>query len=128
MRPDQAIKTWSGDEREISPGLTLIRCGGHFAGSTVLHWAGGADGRGALLTGDTIMVAMDRRFVSFMRSYPTLLTLPAATVRRIAEQLLPYPFVRIFGGWFDRVVRADGKAVLQRSAERYIQALREERD
>jgi glyoxylase-like metal-dependent hydrolase (beta-lactamase superfamily II) len=126
MRPDQAIKTWSGDEREIAPGLTLIRCGGHFAGSTVLHWAGGAEGRGALLTGDTIMVAMDRRYVSFMRSYPNLLPLPGATVRRIAEQLLSYPFERIFGGWFDRVVREDGKAALQRSAERYIQALRED--
>jgi glyoxylase-like metal-dependent hydrolase (beta-lactamase superfamily II) len=126
MRPDQAIKTWSGDERVIAPGLTLIRCGGHFAGSAVLHWAGGAEGRGALLTGDTIMVAMDRRYVSFMRSYPNLLPLPAATVRRIAEQLLPYPFERIFGGWFDRAIRADAKAALQRSAERYIQALRED--
>jgi hypothetical protein len=69
---------------------------------------------------------MDRRYVSFMRSYPNLLPLPAVTVRRIAEQLLPYPFEGIFGGWFDRVVREDAKAVLQRSAERYIQALRED--
>jgi glyoxylase-like metal-dependent hydrolase (beta-lactamase superfamily II) len=128
MRPDQAIVTWSEEEREITPGLTLIRCGGHFPGSSVLHWAGGAGGHGALLTGDTVMVAMDRRHVSFMRSYPNLLPLSGATVRRIAERLLQYDFERIFGGWFDRVVRQDAKAALQRSAERYLQALREDQD
>jgi hypothetical protein len=124
MRPDQAIVFWQGDEREIAPGLTLIRCGGHFAGSAVLHWAGGADGHGTLLTGDTIMVAMDRRHVSFMRSYPNLLPLSAPAVRRIAERVMSLRFERIFGGWFDRAIRRDAKAAVQRSAERYLQALR----
>ena len=126
MRPDQAIMYWDGDEREIAPGLTLIRCGGHFAGSAVLHWAGGADGRGALLTGDTIQVVRDRRHVSFMRSYPNLVPLSAATVRRIAERVMPLRFERIFGGWFDLAIRRDAKAALQRSAERYLRALRED--
>ena len=60
-------------EDEIAPiddDITLIRCGGHFPGSTVLHWAKGADGKGVLLTGDTIMVVSDRRYVTFMYSYP----------------------------------------------------------
>jgi glyoxylase-like metal-dependent hydrolase (beta-lactamase superfamily II) len=127
MRPDQAIVYWNGDEREIAPGLTLIRCGGHFSGSAVLHWAGGAEGRGSLLTGDTIQVVRDRRHVSFMRSYPNLVPLSAATVRRIAERVMPLPFERIFGGWFDLAIRRDAKAALQRSAERYLQALREDR-
>ena len=61
VRHDRAIVFWDGDTREVAPGLTLIHCGGHFAGSTVLHWADGADGGGALLTGDTIMVGEDRR-------------------------------------------------------------------
>jgi glyoxylase-like metal-dependent hydrolase (beta-lactamase superfamily II) len=126
MRSDQAIVYWNGDEREIAPGLTLIRCGGHFAGSAVLHWAGGADGRGALLTGDTIQVVRDRRHVSFMRSYPNLVPLAAATVRRIAERVMPLRFERIFGGWFDLAIRHDAKAALRRSAERYLQALRED--
>ena len=30
------------------PGVTLIQCGGHFAGSAVAHWASGASWRGAL--------------------------------------------------------------------------------
>src|SRR6266700_1139106 len=39
MRSDPAIKLWEGDTLPIAQGITLIRCGGHFAGGTVLHWA-----------------------------------------------------------------------------------------
>jgi hypothetical protein len=56
MRPDKSIHYWHGDTLELGDGVTVIRCGGHFEGSSVLHWANGADGRGALLTGDTITV------------------------------------------------------------------------
>src|ERR1700754_4377818 len=37
MRPDDAIELWEGETRELGEGLTLVRCGGHFAGGTVLH-------------------------------------------------------------------------------------------
>src|SRR5919108_4256688 len=36
MRPDPAIRPWDGDRLELEDGLTLIRCGGHFPGGTVL--------------------------------------------------------------------------------------------
>ena len=36
-RPDDAIELWEGETRDLGHGLTLIRCGGHFAGGTVLH-------------------------------------------------------------------------------------------
>jgi glyoxylase-like metal-dependent hydrolase (beta-lactamase superfamily II) len=119
MRPDPAVKEW---ERAIEPlpGLTLIHSGGHFEGSAVLHWAGGAAGLGALLTGDTIAVARDRRFVSFMRSYPNMIPLSAAQVRRLVATVEPYRFERIYGGWWDAVVDRHGKAAIQESADRYI--------
>ena len=53
MRPDPVVELWDGERKQLGDGLTLIRCGGHFAGGTVLHWAGGGDGRGALLAGDS---------------------------------------------------------------------------
>jgi glyoxylase-like metal-dependent hydrolase (beta-lactamase superfamily II) len=123
MRPDPAIVFWEGDELELGGGLTLLRLGGHFAGAQVLHWAGGADGRGVLLAGDVLQVVQDRRFVSFMYSYPNYIPLPAATVRRMVAMLEPYPFERVYGAWFGAVVRADGKAAVRRSAERYARAL-----
>ena len=119
MRPDPAITYWD-DRFELLPGLTLIRCGGHFDGSAVLHWAAGAGGAGALLCGDTLMVAADRRWVSFMRSYPNLIPLPPATVREVAARLEPFRFERIHGLSRERSVHSDGSEVVKRSAERYI--------
>ena len=97
---------WEGERLELGDGLTLLRLGGHFAGAQVLHWAGGADGRGVLLAGDILQVVPDRRFVSFMYSYPNYIPLPAATVRRMVETLEPYAFERVYGAWFGAVVRA----------------------
>lgn len=119
QRRDAARETWSG-RREVLPGVTLVQCGGHFAGSAVVHWANGAEGRGALLTGDTIGVVADRRFVTFMRSYPNQIPLGEAAVRRIVDVLQPFQFDRIYGGWWDSVVPHDGKSAVQRSADRYI--------
>jgi glyoxylase-like metal-dependent hydrolase (beta-lactamase superfamily II) len=119
MRPDERIDFWDGETRELGDGLTLVRCGGHFAGGTVLHWAGGD----ALLSGDIVQVVPDRRFVSFMYSYPNLIPLPAEAIRRIVEALEPYEFERIYGAWWGRVVAEDGKGAVRRSAERYLRAI-----
>src|SRR5947207_6083870 len=119
MRPDDAIELWEGETRELGPGLTLVRCGGHFAGGTVLHWAAG----NALLSGDIVQVVQDRRWVSFMYSYPNLIPLPAEAIRRIVAALEPYDFDRIYGAWWDAVVRSDAKAAVDRSAERYLRAI-----
>jgi glyoxylase-like metal-dependent hydrolase (beta-lactamase superfamily II) len=122
MRPDAAIRYWEGETADPLPGsgLTLVHCGGHFAGSCALHWPAGADGAGALLTGDTIQVAADRRWVSFMYSYPNMVPLGAGAIRRIVAAVEPYPFDRLYGGWSGSVVAADAKAAVRRSAERYL--------
>ena len=122
QREDPAIVTWRGT-RELLPGVTLVQCGGHFEGSAALHWADGAERRGALLVGDTITVVPDVRFVSFMRSYPNLIPLPADEVRRIVDRVRQYRFDRIYGGWWDRVVSAGGIAAVERSADRYMRWL-----
>jgi glyoxylase-like metal-dependent hydrolase (beta-lactamase superfamily II) len=124
MRPDPAVEYWTGETRDLGDGLTLIRCGGHFAGGTVLHVAGGADGRGALLSGDIVQVIPDVRHVGFMYSYPNLIPLPEQAVARIAAALEPYAFDVIVGAWWGRVVPRDGKEAVMRSAERYARALR----
>lgn len=119
-----ATVLWEGETREILPGVTLINTGGHFAGSQVLHWASGADGEGLLLSGDSITVVMDRRYVSFMYSYPNLIPLSEAAVRRIVASVRPYRFERIYGAWDGREVTSAGADSVERSAERYIRYLR----
>ena len=73
------------DEERISlhDEISLIRVGGHFEGSTVLHWSGTADRKGALLVGDSMYVVRDRRWVTFMRSYPIFIPLPGKSSNRL---------------------------------------------
>jgi len=120
MRPDDAIKFWEGDAHELLPGLTAVRCGGHFPGSSALHWADGVAGKGALFTADTLNVVADRRYLSFMYSYPNQIPLNARAVRGIVAAVEPYAFDRIYGSWPGSIVAQDAKAAVRRSAERYI--------
>ena len=123
MRPDKAIVFWEGDTRTLAGGLTLVRCGGHFEGGTVLHWEGGAEGRGALLSGDIIQVVPDRKHVSFMWSYPNYVPLPASAIERIVKAVEPFEYDRVYGAFWDMVIGRDGKTVVKRSAERYLRAI-----
>jgi hypothetical protein len=117
MRPDAAIEYWSGDTYDLGRGMTLIRCGGHFAGGTVLHR--GDD----LFTGDIVQVIPDRAWVAFMYSFPNYIPLPASAVRSVGTALEPFTFERIFGAWWGAVVEADGSGIVRRSIERYVAAL-----
>ena len=121
MRSDPTIRYWDGTPLELVPGVTLIQTGGHFDGSAVLYWKDGADGRGALLVGDTITVVPDRRFVSFMTSYPNLIPMSEREVLNILDKIKPYSFDRIYGGWWGRTVVSDGKNSILESANRYIE-------
>lgn len=123
QRTGPALSFWSGETLALGDGLTVIRCGGHFAGAAVLHWAAGAGGRGALFTGDTIQGVLDRRWVSFMYSYPNLIPLPARAVRRIADAVSPFAFDRLYGGFAGRQVAEDARGVVLRSADRYMRAI-----
>jgi glyoxylase-like metal-dependent hydrolase (beta-lactamase superfamily II) len=124
-RPDPAVRYWEGS-LEVVPGVTLVQCGGHFEGSAVLHWKGGAGGKGALLVGDTITVVMDREYVSFMRSYPNLIPLPASAINGILDAVRPSEYDRIYGGWWDRVVPERAAEAVERSARRYLSQIRDQ--
>lgn len=126
MRPSKRIMFWTG---EIFPlpdleEITLICLGGHFPGGTVLHWAHAAsDGKGVLLTGDSIAVVADPRWVSFMYSYPNLIPLSANEVLHIRNTIASYHFTRLYGAWFSSVLEGDAHAAVLRSADRYLKKI-----
>ncbi len=124
FRDDPAIKLWKGERNELLPGLTMICCGGHFPGGIVLHWAGGAGGKGALLSGDIVQVVQDRKTVSFMRSFPNFIPMSAPAVERVVNALAPFAFDRIHGAFPTRTIWKDGKRVLETSAKRYLDYIR----
>ena len=123
MRGDPSIALWDGETKTLWNGVTLVRCGGHFEGGTVLHWAGGAGGRGIVCAGDILTVTTDRKWLSFMRSYPNFIPLSARTVEHIGAALKPFAFETIYGHYFDRVIAKNAKAVLETSIERYAAAV-----
>ena len=123
MHPDPVIEYWDEDDHSLEQGVTLYRCGGHFRGSTVLHWPEGADGLGVLLSSDTMYVTWDRRHVSFMYSYPNYIPLSGQVVDSIIGKVAPLKFDRIYSHFSGLVISTDAKTAIQRSAERYKKAI-----
>lgn len=124
VRDDPAIFYWDTPTHKLMDGITLVHCGGHFEGSSVLHWRDGAEGRGILLSSDTIDVVQDTRWATFMYSYPNLIPLPPSKVRKIVAAVDPFPYDRVYES-FGGVIKGDAKARVHASADRYIRAISE---
>lgn len=123
MRSDGDLRLWQGETLQLLPDVTLIRGGGHFPGSSMLHWAKGAGGRGVLCASDTAYVVNDRKHVSFMWSYPNLLPLGAREVQAIATAVQPFAFDMMLGNFFESVIRTGAKQAFERSVARYLSAI-----
>jgi glyoxylase-like metal-dependent hydrolase (beta-lactamase superfamily II) len=118
VRQDECLQFWEGAMLPLHDGITIIRCGGHFEGGSVLHSTAGF-----LLSGDIIQVVPDRRWVSFMYSYPNLIPLGRAAIEQIVAAVEPFDFDRIYGAFHPMDLIGDGKAAVRRSAERYLRAI-----
>src|SRR5699024_1844057 len=120
------IQFWQ-DTFKVAPRLRLHRIGGHFPGAAVAYWTEGAEGRGVLLSADTVFPNPDRATVGFMRSYPNKLPLSGQVVRRIADQLAELSFDAIVGNFGNAITTGAAEAV-QRSAQRHIEWVRGDYD
>ncbi|PWN48353.1 hypothetical protein IE53DRAFT_389448 [Violaceomyces palustris] len=121
------VVAWEGDVLEVVPGVKVLRCGGHFPGSSILVWdrdltpghdttsqrAGDGNARrgGVALCSDTFMPCPDGKTFSFMWSYPNMIPLKPKDVEKIWQSVRPYPFQDVIGGW-------PGKAILGSSHEK----------
>lgn len=125
QRDDPNIRYWQGDRLALSSEASLVRCGGHFPGGTVLHWQAAPGGKGALLTGDILTVTQDRRHVSVMWSYPNLVPVGPATLDRIEARLRPLDYDALFGAWWGRKIITGAKQAVAGSLARYRRAIAE---
>jgi Metallo-beta-lactamase superfamily len=117
QRDDPVVTIWE-EKTEVLPGVVLHRIGGHFPGSAVVHFVG-ADGRGVVLSGDTVACTPDEHWVSFMRSYPNKIPLSAAVVAKVADRVLQLDFDRLYDNFGGQVI-GDAGGWTRRSADRYI--------
>jgi len=123
MRPGAGIRFWNGDRFDLFGGLSLHRTGGHFDGFQVALWPAGAAGQSVLLAGDQPQVCADRRWVTFMYSYPNYIPLGPKAVERVSSTLQALRFDRLYGAFPNRTILHDAKGAIARSAERYLRAL-----
>jgi len=121
-RPSPNARLWSGERHALFADLQLIRSGGHFAGYQVAHWPAGANGAGVLFAGDQPQVCLDRRWVTFMYSYPNWIPFNAKQVRGITQSFADVPFERLYGA-FGRNLLSDAKGIVARSEARYLRAI-----
>lgn len=121
--PSPRIEHWRGDVLKLSDALTLLRCGGHFPGSTALHWRDGPRPGGALFPGDALQVVSDRRHVTFMYSYPNYIPMKPADVRHMRALLTDYAFEDVYGYTWGRNIIGDARAAVDASFDRYFDAV-----
>jgi hypothetical protein len=58
-----------------------------------------------------------------MYSYPNLIPLPAAAIRRISAALAPLAYDRIYGAFPGLTIPTDAHAAVEHSAARYLRAI-----
>ena len=117
----------TGAAQEIIPGVTAIKCGGHFPGSLVLHWSSAK----ILCLADTIMTVPSglsfhesrqpgTNTYSFMWSYPNMIPLAPTALKGIWDAVSPFEFETTFGGFpGQNVRRKDAKKLVLESMQNW---------
>ena len=119
-RKDFNIIYWKEESQELWEGLSLIRCGGHFPGSSVLYVPAG---KGQLLVGDTIQVTPGCDAVSFMYSYPNMIPLTKKEIVQIEKSIHTISYHALYGA-FGKYITANAKDAVDRSFNRYLEIYR----
>ena len=121
--PSNAIRFWEGDRFELSPSLELVRLPGHFEGCAGLFWKDGPRPGGSLFPGDAIQVVMDRRYATFMYSYPNAIPLGATALARLEHHADRLQYDDVYGYSRDRQIIGGAKARIDASFARFRSAL-----
>jgi glyoxylase-like metal-dependent hydrolase (beta-lactamase superfamily II) len=113
------VYLWSGVEKELWDGMTLVNIGGHFPGSSVLR-VPFLGARGALLCGDTFVISPSRQHVAAMHSYPNRIPLPVKEIERIRHELGGLEFDTIYGWNDSQNIYSDAREIVENSLAKYV--------
>lgn len=110
---------WEGDYLSLSEDVTIIRTGGHFPGSTILHYEDNA--KGTVFCGDTIYLSRDRRHISAMYSYPNVIPLHSEKLFNVFNTIAELEFDSLYGAFEWQNIHKGAKTILSNSLIRYRQ-------
>jgi len=123
QRTSPALKFWEGERHPLAENLELVHLPGHFEGSTGLWWKDGPRPGGSLFSGDAVHVTMDRRFATFMYSYPNAIPLGPRALAELERRVARLSFEDVFGFASGRQIIGDAKVRVEASFQRYRAAL-----
>lgn len=129
MDSESKINFWDGDRLSLSKDMTLIRTGGHFPGSSVLHYKSSRD-EGMLFSGDSLYLSRDKKHISAMYSYPNVIPLSPGKLFNIFETVAELKFDSLYGAFEWQNIHNGAKTIFNNSLKRYqrIYQLRLARD
>jgi len=119
MRKDDNIhKIWSGSTTSLLPRITIVKTGGHFPGSAILHWDRSTDNLpSVILTADSIK-PVPSGGISCMYSFPNQIGLSPDEMHGVWKAVKNLDFDEIYGGWYTDPVIKNGKHVILTSLQR----------
>ena len=112
--------TSRSSELPLVSGMRLIKVGGHFPGSSILHIPH-LSPEGVLFTGDTLVLSLHKQHISVMYSYPNRMPLPRKEVQRISDLVSKIPFDAMYSFMKDLDLTGNTKEVFKTSMQRYLE-------
>ena len=119
MDGEEQVDFFKGDHVTLLPGLNVIHTGGHFPGSTLLHYRPYTGAAPSLLIGDTLYLSRNNQHLSAMYSYPNFIPLPKAELFRVFDRVATLEFDSLFGAFEGQNVYAGGREIFRQSRRRY---------
>jgi glyoxylase-like metal-dependent hydrolase (beta-lactamase superfamily II) len=113
------ITLWTGVEKQLWDGISIINIGGHFPGSSILRVPFFSP-EGAIFCGDTFQIGTSKKHISVMYSYPNYIPVSLAEIKRIRKQVAQIKFDTLFGAFDNQQILLTGKELLQSSLKKYV--------
>lgn len=115
------IRLWEGNNKTLPGGVTIHHTGGHFAGSCVLH-VPSVSPKGALLVGDTMQIALSKRHIAVMYSYPNHIMLPKNEFLSFHKKTVGLDFDLMYGAFAWQNLTENAKVIFDMSMQRYLES------
>lgn len=118
MDKEKHLNFWKGEGLKLSRELKILCVGGHFPGSTVLHFTP-ENQHPALFIGDSFYLSLSKKHLSAMYSYPNNIPLKKKELFRTFGKIEPLDFDALFGAFAWQNLYEGGREVFRHSLERY---------